>query len=315
MKYLYSLARQTARIHRPRRKSIFMMGSFLLLAFLVAASAHLAPAQADGDNVLAESIHLVVRGDVIASGVGLRRAGTGVLTVTEIPAGASVHRAYLYWATLGSSDEFTEVTLNGADVDGDVIGTAGDTCWNADHNYVYRADVTGLVEENGAYTIDGLPNLLREGNDSQGASLVIVYHDPTDRYREIVINDGAVVLDLDVHSYTDVIGDFTNDTPVTDAHVTYLVGDGQTAWDDGDVLFNGTSIASNVFNGSDGDYWGTLTFDVTALVQNPSVTTQISNLAPVGSTPDCLLWAATIFSITRPVPVYDEFIFVPIVIR
>ena len=72
------------------------------------------------------------------------------------------------------------------------------------------------------------------------------------------------------------------------------------------MSFEGTSIANNVFNGVDGDAWGTLTFDVTGLVSEPRSTTTINNNVPDNPvSPDCLLWAATIFSVETEPPAAD----------
>jgi hypothetical protein len=92
---------------------------------------------------------------------------------------------------------------------------------------VYRADVTNLVSGNGSYTVAGLPGNLVGGNDSQGASLVVIYRDSTAPLTTIVINDGAVALDLTRLSYINTISGFAVNVPVGDAQVTYLVGDGQ----------------------------------------------------------------------------------------
>ena len=51
--------------------------------------------------------------------------------------------------------------------------------------------------------------------------------------------------------------------------MTYLIGDGQSEWDSGSISFEGQPIAGSVFNGADGDYWGTLRFDVTGLINEP----------------------------------------------
>jgi hypothetical protein len=255
-------------------------------------------------------------GDATAAGIGLRGGGEGDIVISGIPVGTKVWKAYLYWATLGSSNQFDSLTLNGNPVNGAHIATSSDTCWGVSNNFVYRADVTDLVDGNGSYHIAGLPDdLYLDGNDSQGASLVVFFTGSPDIHplRMVIIHDGAVTLDLDIHSYTDTISGFETNDPLTEARVTYLVGDGQSEWNNGDVTFNGTSIASNIFNGVDGEYWGTLTFDVTALVDSAPVTTAIDNEAPEGESPDCLLWAATVFSVTPPQPVYDQFLYLPVV--
>ncbi len=267
------------------------------------------PAQAE--NRLTEFLNFSLRGDVTASGVGLRGRGEGEIQVSGIPARALVTRAYLYWATLGTSGGFTEVVLDGEPVNGALTGVSADTCWGAQNNYVYRAEVTDIVRENGSYYVSGLPDNLAAGNDSQGASLVILYRD-LGLYRTVIINDGAVTLDLDVHEYTDTLGDFTADQPEARAHVTYLIGDGQERWDSGSVLFEGVPIGSNVFNGEDGNYWGTIRFDVTGLIVEPEATTTISNLNPnTPGDPDCLLWAATILAVETEPPVYTDFLYFP----
>ena len=194
-----------------------------------------------------------------------------------------------------------------------MIGVSADTCWGALRNFVYRADVSAIVNGNGAYTISGLPADLSTGNDSQGAALVVIYNFGT-LYRTILINDGAVTLDLNTHSYTDQIGTFTADQPAAQAHITYLIGDGQAQWDSGNVNFEGQQIAQNVFTGVDGDYWGTLTFDVTGLVTEPNATTTINNDNPANpDSPDCLLWAGTVLAIeTEPPAIFDFIYYLPI---
>jgi hypothetical protein len=270
-----------------------------LILFSILLLPGVSPARGDGNNTLAASALITVSGDVTAAGVGLRGTGTGSINISTIPGAATVLRAYLYWGTIGSANTFTTPTLNGSLVNGDLIGTSGDTCWGAQNNFVYRADVTNNVTGNGTYTIAGLPSNLTFGNDSQGASLVIIYELSGAPLRTIVINDGAVSLNFVRTSYTDTVSGFNPDNPVTDAHITYLIGDGQAQWDAGNLTFNGTSIASGIFSGVDGNYWGTHTFNVTGLVETSTNSTTLNNTDPGNpASPDCLLWAATIFSVT-----------------
>ena len=279
------------------------MISITLLVIFPLLSLPAMPASANGNGELGVAFHYEVRGEVTASGVGLRGTGTGSITLSAIPDGTSVHRAFLYWATLGSANTYTAPTLNGNIVPGQLIGTSGDTCWDVQHNFVYRADVTALVQANGTYTIAGLPRDLAAGNDSQGASLVVVYTAPTLPFRTIIIQDGAVSLDFVRNSYTSSLSGFRLDPSRPDAHMTYLVGDGQEEWAAGNVTFNGTPLASDIFSGIDGPFWGTHIFNVTEQVSASPVTTTINNLDP-GSpdSPDCLLWAASIFSVASPEP-------------
>jgi hypothetical protein len=264
---------------------------------------------------MSESFRHEIFGDVTAAGVGLRGSGQGTINLTGIPSNGYVVRAFLYWATLGSSGQYTNPQLNGNTVSGARIGTSADTCWGVPANYVYRADVTGLVTGNNDYFVSGLPNSLAGGNDSQGASLVAVYNAPG-LYRTVIINDGAVTLDLGTSSFSDTIGPFTADQPGAQAHITYLIGDGQSEWDSGSILFEGSTIAGSVFNGVDGEHWGTLVFDVSGLISEPDADTTIRNDTP-GSfvSPDCLLWAASILTVESEPPVLDNQFYLPWVSR
>ena len=283
----------------------YLLAGTLVLSLLLVPGA--TPTRADGNNTLAPSALFTIAGDVTAAGVGLRGAGTGTITISDIPPGSTVFRAYLYWATLGTANTYTSPSLNGVPVSGNLTGTSGDTCWGVQNNFVYRADVTALVGGNGAYTVAGLPNNLAAGNDSQGASLVVLYETGGAVFRTIVINDGAVSLNFSRTTHSDIVSGYDPDSPVSSAQVTYLIGDGQAQWDAGNVNFNGTPVASGIFSGVDGNYWGTHSFDVTGLVDGTSATTTINNTDPGNpASPDCLLWAATIFSVTSADPPAPE---------
>nr|NIP44196.1 DUF3344 domain-containing protein [candidate division Zixibacteria bacterium]NIR94104.1 DUF3344 domain-containing protein [Gammaproteobacteria bacterium]NIR67150.1 DUF3344 domain-containing protein [candidate division Zixibacteria bacterium]NIS48581.1 DUF3344 domain-containing protein [candidate division Zixibacteria bacterium]NIU16659.1 DUF3344 domain-containing protein [candidate division Zixibacteria bacterium] len=264
---------------RRRLINISIVAAVILLLSVSSATSVLA----DGNNELNESFKFSVHGDVVAAGVGLRGTGTGIIQVDGIPTGATVERAFLYWATIGDSTDY-EVTLDEEPVVDELIGTTGNTCWfNGDYdNFVFRADVTGLIPNpgNGAYTIDGLPDDLRNtDNDSQGASLVIVYSHPSAELRTIIFNDGAVSLKEDRPSYTHFIDGFEITDSINDAHITYIIGDGQeddgiSDYTSGAVLYNGGLIGTDIFDGTDGAYWDTYTMDVSSLTdESPANTT------------------------------------------
>lgn len=79
-----------------------------------------------------------------ATGLGIATAGVGLsarrsisadvpltaaeLVLDDIPAGASVEVAYLYWVTYGAGD--ASVTLEGNALSGALIGSSFDTCWS-----------------------------------------------------------------------------------------------------------------------------------------------------------------------------------------
>jgi hypothetical protein len=275
------------------------------------------------ENQLSQAENILVYGGVTSAGVGLRGEGSGEILIDGIPEGAGVYRAYLYWGVLGTTGAFENPRFNGNVAQGEVIGISGNVCWPPSHlnldfySFNFRADVTEYVSGNGTYAIQGLPSNLSLGNDSQGASLVVIYSYPTlSTLRHIIINHGAVTLDTEIHSYTDTIEGFEGSDPLLEAEVTYLVTDGQDAWETGDVVFNDQPIAFDVFKGTDGDYWDTLSFDVTDLNPTSPSTTRLDNIHPLdGPTPDCINWVATIFSATPPQPDLDHFIYVPLVTR
>ena len=179
-----------------------------------------------------------VTGDYLAVGVGLQHTGvngfaTGTLTVApgQIPAGAEVVAAYLYWQTISSSGTPDPSVLQGAKFKGNDIskiavlltkaGTA--PCWSSGGatggsngskaTWSYRADVLPFfprvrptspnqpvqVQVEGSHTVT-LPDM---GGSNQlpstlGAGLVVVYrltgYDPATSYQTPRMPLRAIVL-------------------------------------------------------------------------------------------------------------------------
>lgn len=288
--------------HLPLRRFGFVL---LLLVMLTPILQRPAPAFSQVEETLGQFYRISLIGDVTAAGVGLRGVGEGEIELDSLPQGASVFKAYLYWGTLGTTGAYTSLIFDGETVTGSLVGSSANTCWSTEEffilrNYVYRADVTGLVEDNGIYTLAGLPDDLESGNDAQGASLVVIYTVPGYPLRTILINEGAVTLDQNTNTYTDTLYGFVTDEPLPLAQVTYIIGDGQPEWSTGAIAFNGETIAADVIDGGDGAYWDTLSFDVTGLVSASPATTSINNAPTSPGSPDCIVWAATVFSITSP---------------
>jgi hypothetical protein len=146
----------------------------LALAFLV-----LGASTAQAEQALGFFKNYFLTGDYVAAGVGLRGQGvngfaTGTITIdpSQIPAGAEIVAAYLYWETLGPSSGPVAATLAGAQFQKNDIGniavlvnpggspacatSSGDDRDDADHNddaekgasrvYVYRLDVLPYFE-------------------------------------------------------------------------------------------------------------------------------------------------------------------------
>ncbi len=254
-------------------------------------------------------------GGVVSVGAGFAGRGPSgpdvpvtqrTLAVAGIPAGASVRYAYLYWDTYGAADD--AVTLDGVPVQGTAIGTSGGTCWDSmpdgSLNHGFRADVTALVPGNGSYVLANLLSAAGPGSgvdmpDGQGASLVVIYADPTaDFDTTVVIYDG---------NRTKVGGTLTTVmriptlpmAPVA-ASLHLLVGDGQAALSDGTLRINGTLVPpapGGTFSGSDGDFWDTRVVDVTALMDaGESELIWVSNGGA-----DCLVFVSSVVTYTTPV--------------
>lgn len=120
----------------------------------------------------------------LASGVGLRNQGSGQITISGVPRGASVARAYLFWANISPTDPGQSININGTGVNGSTDGTDASPCWGEGNIYTHSADVTSVVKGNGTYTLSGYATGTADGNDPwsaavapmmEGASLVLFY--------------------------------------------------------------------------------------------------------------------------------------------
>lgn len=242
-------------------------------------------------------ISTTLPGDYVASGVGLRGTTGGNITISGIPTGATIQNAYLYWGFLddGEDASLRNLSLNGNPVLGTRIGHGPDTCWGRTDSFSYRADVTPLVAGNGTYTVTGVANggLIL----SEGAALVVIYNSGGTSFRTVMLADGNIVLPA-VFQGQAIFGGFNAAAPVS-AKTTFLVGDGQgfgnPAFFTGSL---GTATFVNPFVASEGLYWDTLTFDVSAQVGAGSN----AGDSQITLSSDCLLWPAQAFSVSSPKP-------------
>jgi hypothetical protein len=252
------------------------------------------------NNFLNSFTTITQKGDYSAAGIAMRTTGAGPITISDIPAGATVTHAYLFWAIMDNVEgaSFTDGAIDGNPISGVFIGSSDDPCWTpyANTTFAYRADVTALISGNGIYNLSGFAT----GSDlftpplNEGASLVVVYNDPAAPNTNIVIYDGSATVDgVVVETVT------TMTIPEIGAagvgKTTYIVADGQTAAPD-DTLFNGIDISmvlnGDDFDGSDGAYWDTDTYDVSAFV-SVGDTAVDAGIRQVG---DCLVHIAQVFS-------------------
>ncbi len=119
--------------------------------------------------------------------------------ISGIPACASIERAYLWSEGSGNGAAETATIAGPSGTQNypmSIVGQGPDKCWSYSGSYTYRADVTSIVTGNGTYNISGiLTNPPNTSNDMDGATLVVIYSDPTASYQgRMVIADGAAVV-------------------------------------------------------------------------------------------------------------------------
>jgi hypothetical protein len=244
---------------------------------------------------------VTIAGDYVAAGVGLRNTTQGNITISGIPAGATVAQAFLYWGMLdnGESASLKNLIFNGTPVTGIKIGSGPDTCWGRNNSFAYRAEVTTLVSGNANYSLTGIAsggNIL-----ANGASLVVLYEKPGEVFRNVVILDGNVVFPQ-VSTATTAISGFVAADPAS-ARTTFVVGDGQTFSETASFTGSGgTAFFNSPFDGSDGPLWDTDTFDVSLQV-NPGGAPASATVS-IGA--DCLMWVAQVFSVITTQPATAE---------
>jgi hypothetical protein len=259
---------------------------------------------APSSTSLTPSFQITLPGDYVAAGVGLRGASfsgppptSAPITITGIPGGATIVKAFLYWGTLdnGLESSLLQLNLNGTPVTGALIGSGPDTCWGRTNSFTFRADVTPLVTGNGTYTLTGVAgggSILQEG-----ASLVVVYQADGLPLKTVILADGNISIPVGTSTGTATFSGFTTGAPVTGT-TTFMVGDGQlqqgahTA-----VSFTGslgTLSFPNLFGANNGPLWDTDTFDVSSIIGAGSS----SDTATVSLISDCVLWSAQAFSVT-----------------
>jgi len=120
------------------------------------------------------------------------------LVISNLPPAmcTNIVKAFLYVSVSGNGVPITATLTNPQNVTNSfsmsIIGQGVNVCWNYPATYSYRADVTSIVTGNGTYSLSGIPVVPTPSNDAQGATLFVIYSDPTQNYSgSIVMADGA----------------------------------------------------------------------------------------------------------------------------
>ncbi len=272
-----------------------------------------------------------ITGDYAVAGVGLRGTGvngiaTGSITMAQVPPTADIVAAFLYWQVvstdvLGPDSGNTGVTFEGIPLTttqgpvGKVLDQAGsNACWigggapitGLPRTYTYRADVlryfaidetTGKPRINGGHQVQ-VPDAGLTGDfpNALGASLVVVYRDPSLPLNGIVVYDGGSTVDAGNPTMSQVVRGFYQPSAAPQAKISYVVGSGRSNKNE-QVFLDGGLFLTNPFGGFDGASWDTVTQPVD-LGADPvavtSVTTAVSrDAAPISA--DCLTVSAILF--------------------
>ncbi len=144
----------------------------------------------DGTEVLGPPLIDIASGSGFAEGgVGMTAEESAELTI-DVPAGAQVVQALLYWAggsNNGSGDQ--QISLDGNFIDGNLIG--GPTLFYGSYEfYSYRADITGLGLVGpgpNTFTVADF-DFVGGNNENSGASILVIYDDGT--VADLSLRDG-----------------------------------------------------------------------------------------------------------------------------
>lgn len=162
----------------------------------------------DGNAVLGNIYNFTKCGlnfAVASQRIGQRFTPQGVpqpapFVISGLPSCAVIEKAFL-WAEGSGTGAAQTATIQppigpSQNFPMTVIGTGPDKCWGYAGSQTYRADVTSVITGNGQYDISGLlTNPPNNGEDMDGATLIVIYSDPTVTWSgTMIIDDGAIVI-------------------------------------------------------------------------------------------------------------------------
>lgn len=211
-----------------------------------------------------------------ANNVGPGVAQPAPFDIAGIPPCATILRAYLYAEGSGNEAAQTATIVGPTGTQSfpmTLVGSTGDKCWGYQHSVTYRADVTSIVTGNFTYMVSGLlvdPNAAAHSNDMDGATLIVVYSDPTVTWQgTLQIDDGAIERSGGSGSYTmNMTAPCGNPT-----NAVAFMGIGDLQDDNSTPVLNGTNYGPYAHN-----WWNYFQINTTVTpTQNTSV---FSNSSP-----------------------------------
>ena len=261
----------------------------VMFAWMAAATDVIPPGQPDGigiesvsgDNPPTTSFTWTGSGDVVVDVVAhnYENDPSGTFIISGIPVGSNIIQAYMYateWEF--SSGEVTSGTFDGISLS--AVSPISSDSGGGLYLATYRWDVTTFVTGDGSYsfTTSGLER-------SFGSALVVVYQNPSEPSREIIINDGAESIDSATSTTT-----FSGVSPGSSKLLLFTEAD-NAGGNSESVTFNGIVVAGpgDIFHANQGPY--------ATLLNIPVTTVSGINTASVYSDGDSLFgWELAILS-------------------
>jgi uncharacterized repeat protein (TIGR01451 family) len=186
----------------------------------------------------------------------------------QLPSGAQVLFAGLYWGARAASNNNTRNTISvkppGSSsyqsVTGSLLGTITSQGSNSNRPYSAFANVTSLVQSSGSgtYWVGGITAVT--GNDGLGFyagwSLVVVYRDTTQPLRNLVVYDGLATVSSGNNVTVTPSGFLTPAVGAVQASLGAVVFEGDAGISGDQFILNGTALSdaqnpsNNFFNSS-----------------------------------------------------------------
>jgi hypothetical protein len=149
-----------------------------------------------------------MQGGYVAHGVGMRNLGYGMIKVTDVPPGATIYKAYLFWAIIGPKSmkvadpnpalpahvyNYAKGKFDGHVITGTLIGSGAPPWWGGDSIWGYRADVHSYITTGGNdnYYLSNFASGYTDGHDP-----FVPFPDPTISPSLAPMVDGATLVIL-----------------------------------------------------------------------------------------------------------------------
>ncbi|MCS7244730.1 MAG: hypothetical protein RMJ38_01200 [candidate division WOR-3 bacterium] len=258
-----------------------------------------------------EFYRVVLRGNFVYGSTSLSsNAGSGTITISGIPANASIVKAFLFWVE-EDNDNASSGNFNGNPISGIKIAEDCTACWGTQRNALFYRDVTPFIAGNGTYNLSGFTALQCEPSSDgpEGATLVVVWCRNSEPVRTITIYTGDVETPITACLFSDYSWTHTNFTasnPVLDARYLVLVGNGQNFGEfANEYVYLNNNVITNTINGTtvpgngpceNGSLWDAFGGNATSWIpaNSTSATFRVNNVAAI----DCWHPVVSVLSVT-----------------